>query len=78
MEFDVYIFQQERCLQPLVYLDENTISSIVSRYFNLLKTRARFQLGLLSISDGDGDGEGMEMHKNGNRKSHLQSLSING
>ena len=42
------------------------------------KTLARFQLGLLSISDGDGDGEGMEMHKNGNRKSHLQSLSING
>ena len=43
-----------------------------------MEIEARFQLGLLSISNGDGDGEGMEMHKNGNRKSHLQSLSING
>ena len=42
----------------------------------ILVNIARFQLGLLSISDGDGDGEGMGMHKNGNRKSHLQSLSI--
>ena len=44
----------------------------------VLTKGARFQLGLLSISDGDGDGEEMEMNKNGNRKSHLQSLSING
>ena len=47
-------------------------------YLSVFKIEARFQLGLLSISDGDGDGEGMEMHKNGNRILHLQSLSING
>ena len=67
------------CIFVLVSTYIESYSRIVFSDFNPNHNAlARFQLGLLSISDGDGDGEGMEMHKNGNRKLHLQSLSING
>ena len=40
-------------IQWISKLDVNQLGQNISE--------ARFQLGLLSLSDGDGDGEGMEM-----------------